>query len=192
MGGGIAQVAAIAGFPVLLYDVTDGILEKGVSRVRDILQRSVQKSRMTPQELTQVMMRLRSTTRLDDLGSAEAVIEAAPEVIEVKRELFRKLDRIVSPDAILASNTSSLSVTAIASETQHPERVVGMHFFNPPPVMELVEVIQGTETSLKTVEGAEALARALGKKPVRAKDTDRKSTRLNSSHIQKSRMPSSA
>jgi 3-hydroxybutyryl-CoA dehydrogenase len=171
MGGGIAHVAAAAGFPVLLYDISDLILEKGIARLRDILRRSVQKRHMTARELTEILTRIRTTIHLEEFGSAQAIIEAAPELLNLKQDLFKRLDRIAKPQAILASNTSSLSVTAIGRETQHPERLVGMHFFNPPPLMALVEIVQGDLTSKKTVEEAEALARALGKVPVRVKDT---------------------
>jgi 3-hydroxybutyryl-CoA dehydrogenase len=171
MGGGIAQVVASAGFSVILQDISESILEKGVARVRDILHRSAQRGHMEAREVTEILTRIRTTTRLEELGSAVAVIEAAPEVVGLKQDLFKRLDRLTAPHALLASNTSSFSVTVIARETQHSDRVVGMHFFNPPTLMGLVEIVRGDLTSSKAVDAASELARALGKTPVLVKDT---------------------
>jgi 3-hydroxybutyryl-CoA dehydrogenase len=171
MGGGIAQVAAAAGFLVLLYDISDVILERGIGRIRDILQRSTQKGHMPARESAEILARIRPTLHLEELAPAETIIEAAPEVLNLKQDLFKKIDRIARSQTMLATNTSSLSVTVIGCETQHPERVVGMHFFNPPPLMQLVEIVKGDRTAQKTAEEAEALVRAFGKTPVQVKDT---------------------
>lgn len=171
MGGGIAQVAATAGFFVLMHDISELILEKGIARIRDILQRNVQKGQMPAREATEILTRLRPALRLEELASAETIIEAAPEILNLKQDLFKKLDRIAGSGTMLGTNTSSLSVTVIGCETRHPERVVGMHFFNPPPLMQLVEIVKGDSTAQKTVDEAEALVRAFGKTPVQVKDT---------------------
>ncbi len=171
MGAGIAQLAAQSGLAVTLYDVSDELLERGVGRIRAAFERAVGRGRMTPEDREAALGRVTGTTRLDDLAAAQVVVEAAPEDLGLKRQLFAQLDRICAPDAILASNTSSLSITAIGAETARPERVVGMHFFNPAPVLPLVEVISGGATSTETAGRIVALAEWLGKTPVRALDT---------------------
>ncbi len=171
MGAGIAQLAAGAGLAVTLYDVTDELLERGLGRIRAGYERAVGRGRLALDERDAALARLATTTRLDDLAAAGVVIEAAPEDLALKRQLFAQLDRICAPDAILASNTSSLSITAIAGATARPERVAGMHFFNPAPVLPLVEVISGRATSDATADAVVALAERLGKTPVRARDT---------------------
>jgi 3-hydroxybutyryl-CoA dehydrogenase len=171
MGGGIAETAILRGFSTILYDVGDEILARARDRIRADVERQVQRRRLTPAESEEALGRLALTTRLEDLNDADLIIEAAPEDLDLKRTLFAAIDRIARPDAIFASNTSSLSITALAGGTGRPERVVGMHFFNPAPVMPLVEVVPGRRTAPEVLTEATALARALGKAPVVARDT---------------------
>jgi 3-hydroxybutyryl-CoA dehydrogenase len=171
MGGGIAQVAAVAGFDVLLYDLSPEALERARGRMADFLARAVEKGRMTAAEREAALGRVAVTDRLTGLAACDLVIEAAPEDLELKRGLFRELDAICRPAAILATNTSSLSVSEIGALTGRPERLVGLHFFNPAPLMPLVEVIAGSQTAQATADAAFDLVVRLGKTPVRAKDT---------------------
>ncbi|MGN6361887.1 MAG: 3-hydroxyacyl-CoA dehydrogenase NAD-binding domain-containing protein [Thermomicrobiales bacterium] len=171
MGAGIAQVAAGAGFAVVLYDVTEELAQRGVERIRAGFERGVSRGRLTEEELVAALERITTTTVLDDLAEAQFVIEAAPEDLTLKRGLFADLDRICPAETVLASNTSSLSITALAAATARPARVVGMHFFNPAPVLPLVEVIPGQATAPAVADQALELARRLGKTPVRARDT---------------------
>jgi 3-hydroxybutyryl-CoA dehydrogenase len=171
MGGGIVQVAAQQGLSVILWDIKQELLEGSVSRIRGFIQRGVERSRMTQTEADAIMGRITTTTDYEMLEQADAIIEAVLEKIELKHEIFRNLDRVCRPGTVLASNTSSLSVTHIAAATQRPRDVVGMHFFNPVPLMALVEVVAGNDTSPETMDRAVALAHELGKTPVRAADT---------------------
>ena len=171
MGAGIAQVAAQAGFETLLYDIQQEFVDTGLGRIRTFLQGSRERGKISADREKQVLDRLHSTTRLDDFKGHSLIIEAAPEKLDLKRDIFKQLDGICGPESLLATNTSSLSVTAIAASTQHPERVLGLHFFNPPPLMALVEVIQGDRTTTETIDKATTLMRAIGKTPARAKDT---------------------
>ncbi|HSF57267.1 MAG TPA: 3-hydroxyacyl-CoA dehydrogenase NAD-binding domain-containing protein [Candidatus Binatia bacterium] len=171
MGAGIAQVAVQAGFETLLYDITDEFIDKGVGRIRSFLQGSRQRGKITADEETQILDRLHGTTELKGFDAAGLIIEAVPEKLELKRDIFKQLDSLCPPETILATNTSSFSVTAIAASTKCPERVLGLHFFNPPPLMALVEVIQGDRTATETIEKATDLMRRMGKTPARAKDT---------------------
>ncbi len=171
MGAGIAQVAAQAGFDVLMYDVGPAPLEVGLGRIRSGLDRLVQRGRLAAEEMQAILQRLTTTTALGDFAEVDFVVEAAPEVLDLKREIFQKLDKLCRPGAVLATNTSSLSVTQIGALAGRHESVVGMHFFNPVPAMKLVEVVEGAETSEATMAATIELAVALGKTPVRAKDT---------------------
>ncbi len=171
MGAGIAQVAAQAGFETLLYDVKQEFIDKGLGRIRTFIQGSKDRGKISAEEAERVLARLTGTLKLEDLGPARIVIEAAPENLDLKREIYQKLDTASEPETLLASNTSSLSVTAIAAAIKNPGRVLGMHFFNPPPLMALVEVIQGEQTSSQTMDEAVELVRLLKKTPVRTKDT---------------------
>jgi 3-hydroxybutyryl-CoA dehydrogenase len=171
MGAGIAQVAAQAGFATILYDIKEEFVDKGLGRIRSFLQGSRERGKISSEEEAAILDRLGATTSLQDCKQAGLVIEAAPENLDLKRDIFKQLDAICPPEALLASNTSSFSITAIAASTLRPERVLGLHFFNPPPLMALVEVIQGDRTSPEAIEKATALMRALGKTPARAKDT---------------------
>jgi 3-hydroxybutyryl-CoA dehydrogenase len=171
MGAGIAQVSAQAGYETLVYDVKQEFIESGLDRVRNFLQGSRTRGRITAEQEQEILDRFRTATSLEDCQGTTLVIEAAPEKLELKRDIFKHLDAICGPETLLATNTSSFSITAIAAAAQHQERVLGLHFFNPPPLMALVEVIQGDRTSAVTIEKATELMRAMGKTPARAKDT---------------------
>src|ERR671915_2631396 len=154
MGAGIAQVAAQAGFETLLYDIKQEFIDTGLARIRGFLNASRDRGKISAEQEQQMLDRLRGTTQLEECIACALVIEAAPEKLELKRDIFRQLDSICGPQALLATNTSSFSVTAIAATTQHQERVLGLHFFNPPPLMALVEVVQGDRTSLAVIDKA--------------------------------------
>jgi 3-hydroxybutyryl-CoA dehydrogenase len=171
MGAGIAQVAAQAGFETLLYDIKQEFIDTGLARIRSFLKASRDRGKISAEQEQQMLHRLRGTTQLEECKACALVIEAAPEKLELKRDIFRQLDSICGPQTLLATNTSSFNVTAIAATTQHQERVLGLHFFNPPPLMALVEVVQGDRTSIDTIESATDLMRRMGKTPARAKDT---------------------
>jgi len=171
MGAGIAQVCLQAGFEVVGREVESEHGERARERIDHYLARGVEKERLTQDEKDAALGRLTLTTELADLADCQLVIEAAFEDLAVKRELFGELDRIAPPPAILATNTSALSVTQIADATQTPERVVGMHFFNPAPVLPLVEVVRTARTSDEAFETAFAFAQQLGKEPVACNDT---------------------
>jgi len=171
MGAGIAQVCLQAGFEVVGREVESEHGERARERIDHYLARGVEKERLTRDEKDAALGRLTLTTELADLADCQLVIEAAFEDLAVKRELFGELDRIAPPPAILATNTSALSVTQIADATQTPERVVGMHFFNPAPVLPLVEVVRTARTSDEAFETAFAFAQQLGKEPVACNDT---------------------
>ena len=170
MGSGIAQVAAESGYDVRLYDINDTLLNNAVGGITRFITRSVEKGKYTQPQADEIIGRVKTTMTLTDFEPCDFVIEAAPEKIDLKRSLFGDLEAIVAQSAILATNTSTLSVTDIAASVEHRDRVVGMHFFNPAPLMPLVEVIAGTATSDAVIEATVNLATAMGKKPVRAKD----------------------
>jgi 3-hydroxybutyryl-CoA dehydrogenase len=171
MGAGIVQHAAQSGCSVLMYDLKDEFVQRGLGNIRSALQSRVDKGKMSADEMQAILGRIVTTTKRDDAASYDLIIEAAPENIDLKREIFADLGKKASATSILATNTSSLSITSIASASPHPERVVGMHFFNPAPVMPLVEVIAASQTSSDTVESVRSIAQAMGKTPVRASDT---------------------
>jgi 3-hydroxybutyryl-CoA dehydrogenase len=171
MGTGIAQAAALAHFDVLLNDASAEILKKAMERIKEELRKGVSRGQHTATEATEALSRIHPRKGFNDLGEADLVIEAAVEELDVKKEIFKKLDDIVAPAAILATNTSSLSVTAIASLTKTPESVVGMHFFNPATAMKLVEIVRGAQTSDETVKLASGVATKMRKTPVICRDT---------------------
>ena len=171
MGCGIAQVFATAGFDVVITDVSSAAAEKGVSAIADRLERLVAKAKMSAEESAAAMRRIVVSSRYEDLGSIDLLIEAAPEAAELKAGIFRRVDPIVRPDTILASNTSSVSITRLASSVSHPGRFIGMHFFNPVPVMRLVEVVRSLQTSDATHDAVEALITRIGKTPITAKSS---------------------
>ena len=170
MGNGIAHVCARSGFNVLLYDVNQTALYRGLDTIRTNFAREVAKQKLTQHQSDEARSRITLTTKLDDLAPASLAIEAATERFEIKAEIFRNLDPILPDDAILATNTSSISITKIAAQTKRPEQVIGMHFFNPVPVMKLVEVIRGLQTSAATFDTVFSLAQQLDKTPIEVND----------------------
>jgi 3-hydroxybutyryl-CoA dehydrogenase len=171
MGNGIAQVSARAGISVVLQDVSDAFLGRGMVAIDKSLQRDVDKQRLANHEKQQIVSRIKPTKEPSDLRDVDFVVEAITEDLTVKLDLFRRLDQTVRPDVILASNTSSISITKLAAGTSRPDRVIGMHFMNPVPVMKLVEIIRGVATSAETYEATRRLAEAMGKTPVEVNDS---------------------
>jgi 3-hydroxybutyryl-CoA dehydrogenase len=170
MGYGIAQVAIQNGFRVLLRDLEDRLLQQARSRVEKGLDRMVESGKISEGQKGEMLKLLATTTNMAEMKSADFVIEAAPEDFTVKKAIFQELDKTCRASAVLATNTSSISITRIAAATKRPERVVGMHFMNPAPLLQLVEVVRGVETSNETATAAHDLAKRLGKTTVEAKD----------------------
>jgi 3-hydroxybutyryl-CoA dehydrogenase len=170
MGNGIAHVFARGGFQVILCEVEQRFLDRGLEAIHKNLEREVAKDKLSAADAEAALKLIGGTLQGSDLAICDFVIEAAPERFELKQELFSTLDAVLKPDAILASNTSSISITRLAAQTQRPSQVIGMHFFNPVPVMKLVEVIRGLETSDETFAQVKALAETLGKSPVEVND----------------------
>jgi 3-hydroxybutyryl-CoA dehydrogenase len=170
MGSGIAQVCAQAGYEVVLNDLKDEFVDRGLHVIRKNLSRQVEKERMTVEEMNTVLDRLTASTELTDAKDVDLVIEAAVENMEIKAKLFAQLDEIAPREAILASNTSSLPITEIAAATKRPEKVIGMHFMNPVPVMKLVEIIRGLATTDEVYKAIEDMTKALKKVPVEVND----------------------
>lgn len=166
MGNGIAQLFASKGFQVVLWDLNDELLGTGLDKINATLARSVEKGRISEQERVETLNRIQSTTDLQELEHANLVIEAIIEDMDAKRDIFSKLDEILKPEAIIATNTSSMSITQIAQATKRPEKVAGMHFFNPAPIMRLVEVIRGYVTEDETISVLMNVAREIGKEPI--------------------------
>ncbi len=171
MGSGIAQVVSTTGREVVLIDVSDKVLDKGMKGIESSLSRLVKKGTIKEEDKKDTMSRIKTTTGFEDLDKVDLVIEAIFEDMGVKKETFEKLDKITRMDVVLATNTSSLSITEIAVVTGRPDKVVGMHFFNPVPIMSLVEIVEGLTTSQETVDFAHKFSQALGKDPVKTKDT---------------------
>jgi len=170
MGNGIAQTAANAGFDVIICDISQELVDKGVANVSKSLDRFVKKETITEDQKAEIFGRIGTTTDLNGLSGCSLVVEAATENFEIKKQIFQKLDEICPADTILSSNTSSISITKIAGVTKRPDKVIGMHFFNPVPLMKLVEVIRGIATSDETYEQVKALSEQLGKVPVECND----------------------
>jgi 3-hydroxybutyryl-CoA dehydrogenase len=170
MGNGIAQIAARAGFDVVIRDVSEEFLARGMKAIDKNLQRDVDKERLSAEEKSTVFSRIKTSTELEALSDAFIVVEAVTEDLAVKTEVFRALDQITKPDCILASNTSSISITKLGAATKRPGKVIGMHFMNPVPVMKLVEVIRGAATSDETYERVRELSEKLGKTPLECQD----------------------
>jgi 3-hydroxybutyryl-CoA dehydrogenase len=170
MGSGIAEVALTSGFNVLMRDVTLEAVQKGRSRIVKDFDRRILKGKMTEDEKEATLQRLYTTVKMEDFGKCDFVIEAAVENIPLKWEIFRKLDEVTQKQTILASNTSSISITRIASVTKKSDRVIGMHFFNPAPVMKLMEIIRGLVTSDETFHTTRDLSVKMGKTPLEAND----------------------
>lgn len=171
MGAGIAQVAARAGFDVVMRDVTAEFLARGLTAIDKSLQRDVNKDRLSKEEKGAIIARIRQTTDIGAVGDAFIVVEAATEDLKIKSDIFKVLDEATKPDAILASNTSSISITKLGAVTRRPDKVIGMHFMNPVPVMKLVEVIRSAATSDDTYERTRALSEKLGKMPLECQDS---------------------
>ena len=170
MGGGIAQTAAAAGFQVLLYDANEKVVEKSLEQMANRLARDVRKGKRTQEETDQLLRRIHVAQSYSDFASVQFVIEAATERTEVKKEIFRELDAACRPETVFASNTSGLSITQMASVTNRPDLVLGTHFFNPVPVMRLVEIIRGADTSDDAIEVALAVCSKMGKEPIYVKE----------------------
>ena len=171
MGNGIAQACAVSGLNAIVQDINQAALERALKTISGSLDRSVKKGVLTEQQKAGVMGRIKTTTAAGDLVQADLVIEAATENESLKVKLLQGVDAILKPETIIASNTSSISITKLAAATKRPERIVGMHFFNPVPVMALVEIIRGLRTSEATVTAVTELARALGKTPIGVKNS---------------------
>jgi len=171
MGSGIAQVSAQAGLVTWVREVDKPTLERGLARIRKFLDDGVAKGKVAAEDRDKVLGNIKGTTELRDLAPCELVIEAVVENIDAKREVFQALDKLVQPAAVLASNTSSLSITEIAATTGRPERVLGLHFFNPVPLMKLVEIIRALPTNEAAFDAAKAFVERIGKTAVVAKDT---------------------
>ncbi len=170
MGHGIAQVAAQAGFDVVLEDVSEEFVSRGLARIQDNLKKGVERGKVTEEEMRAALSRIRTSTNLNDTTTADLVIEAVIEKLDAKRELLARLDQICKPAAILATNTSSLSIASIATATARADRVIGMHFFNPVHIMKLIEVVIASETSPETLSAALDVARRMGKEAITVKD----------------------
>ena len=170
MGNGIAQVAAVSGFEVIMNDIKTEFVEKGFASIKKNLRRSVDKGRMTDEEMNAVLQRIRTSVDFKDMGPVDFVVEAATENETIKFQIFKNLDNICEPHVILATNTSSIPIGRIASHTGRPEKIIGMHFMNPVPVMKLIEIIRGLRTTDDTFKTTWNLAVKLGKTPAEAND----------------------
>jgi 3-hydroxybutyryl-CoA dehydrogenase len=171
MGAGIAQIAALGGYETFLHEIDEKQLERGLEMIRSGMSRGAERGRWSEEDGREGLERLRTDTQIEFLRECALVIEAAPEDLDLKRTLFDRLASVCGPEAVLATNTSSLSVTAIASPVPEPERIVGMHFFNPPALMQLVEVVAGDESGEPAIEIATEAGRGMGRTPIRARDS---------------------
>ncbi len=169
MGGGIANLAAINGYNVILRDISDEFLQRAVNNMDKFMSKSVERGKMTSEQKTEALARIQTTTNLEDMKDADIVIEAVIEDLDLKKEVFSQLDEIVREGVILATNTSSMSITLIAEATKRPERVAGMHFFNPAQIMKLVEVVRGYKTTDETVAELKEFSLSLKKEPIEVK-----------------------
>lgn len=170
MGSGIAEAGLVSGFRVLMSDISEEAIERGRKRIEKDLERRVGKGRITSNDKRSILERLKMTTRLEDFKECDFAIEAASEKVSLKKDVFNALDRFTRHDVVLASNTSSISITRIAGFTQRSDRVIGMHFFNPVPVMHLIELVRGMDTSNESYVLTKSLAEKLGKTPLEAQD----------------------
>ncbi|KAF3301648.1 3-hydroxybutyryl-CoA dehydrogenase [Carnobacterium sp. PL24RED07] len=171
MGGGIAQVFAQAGYTVVLNDIKQEFVDRGLAKIEKGLARRVEKGKMSQEEVDAILAKITTSTSYDDAKDVDLIIEAATENEKIKLDIFRQLDEIAKEDTILATNTSSLSVTKIGAVTKRPDKVIGLHFFNPVPAMKLIELNIGIKTSLTTVEAMKQVSEALGKEAVEVKDS---------------------
>ena len=170
MGNGIAQTCAVAGFSVVMVDISDAAVQRGLGTVASSLDRLIKKEKVTEADKAAALARIHGSTAYEDLQKADFVIEAATENHALKLKILQQVDALLAPEVILASNTSSISITQLAAATSRAERFIGMHFFNPVPMMALVEIIRGLQTSDATHASVEALAKALGKSPITVKN----------------------
>ena len=166
MGNGIAQACAVSGIQVVMVDISEAAVAKGMATVAGSLERLLKKEKISTQDRDAALARIKASTSYDDLRAAQLVIEAATENYDLKVKILKQIDAIVAPEVIIASNTSSISITKLAAVTSRAERFIGMHFFNPVPMMALVEIIRGLQTSDETHEAVQAMAKALGKSPI--------------------------
>ncbi len=171
MGGGIAQILALRGYQVIMFDIKDDVIQKSRGRIEKQLQKNVDRERLTPEDKDRTLALISTTTSMIDLQEVDLIIEAAIEDLEIKKNIFNELEGICDKEVIFATNTSSLSITELAGSTGRPEKVVGMHFFNPVPVMKLVEVVKGEKTSPATVNMIKELAKKLDKRPIEVQDS---------------------
>ncbi len=171
MGHGIAQVFAAAGYPVVLRDISDEFVQRGLAGITKNLDRMLKKGKISEDDKAAILGRIHGTTQLDALADVDVAVEAATENLDLKLKIFEDLDRITRPDAILATNTSSISITKVGKVTSRPDKVIGMHFMNPVPVMKLIEIIRGLQTSDEVYACIEELSRLLGKTPVCVNDS---------------------
>ena len=170
MGSGIAQVSARAGYRTIVREVDDATVAAGLGRIESFLAAGVARGKMSAEDRDRTLANLSGTSRLEDLADCDLIIEAIVESVDAKRDVFATLERVVGPDTVLASNTSSLCITELAAATRRPERFIGLHFFSPVPIMKLVEVIRGLGTSDETCDNVFAFGRSVGKDPVTAPD----------------------
>ncbi|GBG02691.1 3-hydroxybutyryl-CoA dehydrogenase [Azospira sp. I13] len=171
MGNGIAQAFAVSGFDVVLTDISDAAVQKGVATISASLDRLIKKEKMTAEQKAAALGKIKTATDVAALKDVDLIIEAATENFDLKTKIFKQLDDLAKPEAIIASNTSSISITKLAATTKRPAQVIGMHFFNPVPMMALVEVIRGLQTSDATYAAVETLSKAVGKTPVEVKNS---------------------
>jgi 3-hydroxybutyryl-CoA dehydrogenase len=171
MGAGIVEVCARSGYGVVVSELTDDLLARGLRRVEESMRRGVERGKLTADEMAAARARITGTTRLEDLAGVDLVIEAVVERMDAKKQVFSRLDGLCPPHTLFASNTSSLSITELASATGRPDRVLGLHFFNPVPVMKLVELVRGLQTSAQTVAAGRRFAESLGKTVVECRDS---------------------
>ena len=170
MGNGIAQACAVCGIPVVMVDISDAAVAKGLATVAGSLERLLKKDKISAADKDAALARIKGSTSYDDLKAADLVIEAATENHDLKVKILKQIDAIVAPEVIIASNTSSISITKLAAVTSRPDRFIGMHFFNPVPMMALVEIIRGLQTSDATHDAVQSMAKALGKTPITVKN----------------------
>lgn len=171
MGNGIAQACAVSGLQVVMVDISEAAVQKGIATVAGSLDRLIKKEKITAADKEAALARIQGSTSYEDLKNAQIVIEAATENHDLKVKILKQIDALVAPEVILASNTSSISITQLAAATSRPDRFIGMHFFNPVPMMALVEIIRGLQTSDATHDAVKALAESLGKSPITVKNS---------------------
>ncbi|MBK5242415.1 3-hydroxybutyryl-CoA dehydrogenase [Clostridium sp.] len=170
MGAGIAQTFAAKGYEVIMRDIKDEFVDRGLATVKKNLERLVKKEKMTEVQMEEILSRVTGTTDMKLAADCDLVVEAAVEIMKIKKEIFAELDTICKPETILSSNTSSLSITEVAAATNRPDKVIGMHFFNPAPMMKLVEIIKGMATSTETFDAVKEVAISIGKDPVEVEE----------------------